>query len=114
MATLRRIIVTFLVIISITIGGRRKKLAGCPSTQTKIRKNRNVYVGATSNPKQRRSSHQSSGYSGEMHYASTNNMRQAENILLQNSGSKYNKQKKSNAPTGPGYVYGIKGARKRK
>ena len=74
------------------------------------------YVGATSNPQANYYRH-SQKYSGTISYARTQNMRKAENRLLRSATSSNNKQRRSNAPSAPGYVYSIgskRGGRKRR
>ena len=71
-----------------------------------------VYVGSTVNPQQRAQQHTSSGFSGQMYFAKTSNMKQAENKLLGN-GPRHNSHTSSNAAASPGYVYVINGRKKR-
>ena len=65
-------------------------------------------VGATEDPSQRAGQYAREGYSGEMYQSKTQNMRKAEDRLLQQAGT-HNVQQKSNAPDKPGYVYALKG-----
>ena len=65
-------------------------------------------VGATEDPKQRAGQYASQGYSGEMYQFKTQNMRKAEDKLLQQAGT-HNVQQRSNAPDKSGYVYALKG-----
>ena len=65
-------------------------------------------VGATENPQQRADQYAREGYSGQMYQFRTQNMRKAEDRLLQQAGT-HNVQERSNAPDKPGYVYAIKG-----
>ena len=71
-------------------------------------------VGATKNPNARISAYQSQGYAGTAYVAETRNMKQAEGRLLRacQSSCDCNIQRSSNAPSQPGYVYGIREARK--
>ena len=65
-------------------------------------------VGATTEIERRRSEYERDGYSRTMYYFKTENMENAENILL--NGCKAcpgNVQRKSNAPDSPGHVYVI-------
>ncbi len=66
-------------------------------------------VGATKDPQRRAGEYGREGYTGTMFYARTENMKQAENRLLQDctyaKTCAANAQKKSNAQPEPGYVY---------
>ena len=66
-------------------------------------------VGATENPQQRADQYASEGFSGQMYEFKTQNMRKAEDRLLQQSAGTHNVQERSNAPDKPGYVYALKG-----
>ena len=66
-------------------------------------------VGATENPQQRAGQYAREGYSGQMYKFKTQNMRKAEDKLLQQSAGTHNVQERSNAPDEPGYVYALKG-----
>ena len=66
-------------------------------------------VGSTTNPKQRAQQYWSEGYRGKMYQSTTQNMRKAEDKLLQHTPGKHNVQKRSNAPDKPGKVYAVKG-----
>lgn len=68
-----------------------------------------IRVGATEHPQDRASQYQSEGYSGVMYHFKTENMRKAENRLLQQTGTQHNVQQRSNAEDRPGYVYAIQG-----
>ena len=65
-------------------------------------------VGATENPGERAQQYAREGYSGQMYQSRTQNMRKAEDRLLQQGGT-HNVQERSNAPDKPGYVYALKG-----
>ena len=73
------------------------------------------YVGATERDRcdDRVREHESKGFSGTFCYTDTQNMRLAEDKLLDKSpyGYLYNDQKKSNVQEKPGYIYLINGWR---
>ena len=78
-----------------------QSLAGQPNIQR---------VGATGNPDTRISQYRRDGYTGTFLYAPTQNMKKAEDKLLEctKTGTcPCNVQGKSNVPEGPGYVYVI-------
>ena len=66
------------------------------------------YSGTTVDPQRRRSEHERDGKRGTMYYTKTENMRQAENKLLEKCYCPGNQQRRSNAQEGPGYVYLIR------
>ena len=72
-----------------------------------------IRVGATADPDNRAKTYENEGYAGIMYVAPTNNMKKAENKLLDtalNSGSgRHNVHTKSNAKESEGYAYVIKG-----
>ena len=68
-----------------------------------------IYVGATDDPHRRRTEHAEEGYSGTMYVTRTENMKLAEDKLLEMGPYRHNVQKQSNAEEAPGYVYVIKG-----
>mmetsp|Transcript_29761 Transcript_29761/g.26318 ORF Transcript_29761/g.26318 Transcript_29761/m.26318 type:complete len:98 (-) Transcript_29761:160-453(-) len=72
---------------------------------------RSTYVGATTNRTANRNRH-AQNFGGNITYARTNNMRQAENRLLARTNGSNNRHQRSNAPAKPGWVYGITGYRK--
>ena len=63
------------------------------------------YVGTTVDPQRRRGEHERDGKRGTMYYTKTENMRQAEDKLLEICDCSGNQQRRSNAQEGPGYVY---------
>ncbi len=65
-----------------------------------------VYVGATVNIDDRSQIH-GKNYNGEICYFKTQNMRQAENTLLQTSRRSDNIHQESNVDDAAGYVYAI-------
>ena len=68
-----------------------------------------IRVGATDDPNRRANEHEREGYSGQMYYFKTENMRKAEDKLLEQAPGIHNVQQRSNAEDKPGYVYAIKG-----
>ena len=66
------------------------------------------YTGTTVDPQRRQGEHKRDGKSGTMYYTKTENMRQAEDKLLEKCNCPGNQQRRSNAPEGPGYVYLIR------
>lgn len=68
-----------------------------------------IRAGATNDIDRRIAQYEREGYSGEVYFAETNNMRFAENNLLRNFDFRHNVQQSSNALEEPGYVYLIKG-----
>ncbi len=68
-----------------------------------------IRVGSTVDPKRRATQYSSEGYSGKMFIAETQNMKQAEDRLLQICACRQNVQKSSNADPDPGYVYVLQG-----
>lgn len=74
-----------------------------------------IRVGATTDVDQRASQYEREGYSGIMYFARTENMKRAEDKLLEiameNDSGKWNVHEKSNVGEGDGYIYAIKGKR---
>ena len=68
-----------------------------------------IRAGSTEDPHRRKKEYEDQGYGGDMFYAKTENMRDAENRLLKARDFRHNAQGKSNANDGPGYIYVIKG-----
>ena len=68
-----------------------------------------IRVGATNDPNRRANQYEREGYSGQMYYFKTENMRKAEDKLLEQAAGIHNVQQRSNAENKPGYVYAIKG-----
>jgi len=68
-----------------------------------------IYVGATIDANRRRTEHQRAGISGTMYYASTTNMRQAEDKLLSFGKYAHNRHGESGKEEGDGFVYVIQG-----
>ena len=66
------------------------------------------YVGTTVDPQRRRGEHERDGKMGTMYYTKTENMRQAEDKLLEICNCSGNQQRRSNAQERPGYVYLIR------
>ena len=79
--------------------------------QQKAKQVNDERVGATNDIERRRGEYQRKGYSGTMYYFKTENMKNAEDKLLNQCKSSGvcpgNVQKKSNAQASPGYVYVI-------
>lgn len=65
--------------------------------------------GGTINPTSRAGAYQREGYGGTMYVAETQNMKQAENQLLQDFDFRHNEQERSNLPKDPGFTYVIQG-----
>ena len=63
------------------------------------------YTGRTIDPARRHKEHQRDGLDGTMYFAKTENMKKAENRLLEKCPCPDNTQRTSNAPSSPGYVY---------
>lgn len=61
----------------------------------------------------RKNSHEAEGFYGTMYYAKTNNMHSAENRLLAERITIYNKQRDSNQTPDSGFVYSIVGHKSR-
>ena len=70
-----------------------------------------IRAGSTVDPRQRSYGYKAEGYSGTMYYAWTDNMREAENDLLQSHAYLHNIHSRSNSAPKEGYVYVIKGRR---
>ena len=68
-----------------------------------------VRSGSTTDIQRRAREYQSEGYSGEMFYSKTQNMKALENKLLEAGPGRHNVQKTSGAKPKPGYAYTIKG-----
>lgn len=72
----------------------------------------NYRVGSTVDPERRRKEYVREGYTGEMQYAKTTDMRRAEDRLLStckgNNSCPANVQRQSNQKHKEGYVYTIK------
>lgn len=81
-----------------------KKLAKKPGT---------IRVGATKNIGERVNQYKNDGYRGKFYYATTTNMRCAENKLLNQGSYLHNFHRKSNCSNKKGFIYGIKGKRYR-
>ena len=77
----------------------------------KAKQGNNERVGATIDIERRRGEYQREGYSGTMYYFKTENMKKAEDELLNECKSSGvcpgNVQKASNTKADPGYVYVI-------
>ena len=85
----------------------QKQLAHIASQPYAIRK------GATVNPPSRAAQYSHEGYRGVMYEAPTQNMKRAENKLLENPGI-HNQQTHSNVAEKPGHVYVVKGRKSSK
>ena len=68
-----------------------------------------VRSGSTVDVQRRAGEYQAEGYSGTMYYAKTQNMKTAEDRLLQAGPGIHNAMKKSGAQKKGGFVYAIKG-----
>ena len=68
-----------------------------------------VRAGSTDDITRRKDEYQEEGYSGTMFYTRTENMKYAENKLLEMRSYRHNIQTRSNSQPEPGYVYVIKG-----
>lgn len=68
-----------------------------------------VRSGSTTDVQRRAREYESSGYSGEVYYSKTQNMKAAENKLLQAGPGRHNVHKRSGARSTPGNAYIIKG-----
>lgn len=67
---------------------------------------RGQYAGITKRPIiQRLNEHKRGGYSGQMYYAPTKNMKRVERKLLEKCPCYKNRQRHSNAPAEKGYAY---------
>lgn len=88
----------------------------CPEKQLidEIKEDAIIRVGATINPDRRLKEHKKTGYRGSMMFVETNDMKEAEDRILDACDScSHNIQKSSNIPVARhGYVYGIKGYKK--
>ena len=71
-----------------------------------------VRSGSTVDIQRRAREYQSQGYSGKVYYSGTQNMKAAENKLLQAGPGRHNVQKTSGAQPKPGTAYTIKGAKR--
>lgn len=92
----------------------RKKLCSTQASLKRLGNKGVVRVGATTKPSSRCASYQSEGYHGTMSVARTKNMRAAENKLLKRKNHVHNVHCSSNVPAKPGYVYKIKGQKRKK
>jgi len=70
-----------------------------------------IYSGSTDDPQRRAREHEREGYSGTMYYWHTQNMKHAENQLLEKK-PRHNIEYTSNAKPEPGYVYAIHGSKR--
>ena len=70
-----------------------------------------VRSGSTVDIQRRAREYQSQGYSGELYYSRAQNMKAAEDKLLQAGPGRHNIQKTSGAQPKPGTAYTIKGAK---
>ena len=68
-----------------------------------------IRVGAAKDPKIRSYGYNREGYVGTMYYAETENMKEAENKLLESKDHRHNVRRRSNVEEKRGYVYVIKG-----
>ena len=68
-----------------------------------------IRAGSTEDPCRRKSQYEEEGYGGTMFCVRTDNMRRAEDQLLQSRDFRYNVHKRSNADETPGYIYVIQG-----
>ena len=92
-------------------GGNIREFKTVPFSELlKLAAGKNVArVGATEkDPKGRAAQYEKEGYSGVMYMFKTENMRKAEDQLLQQGGT-HNEQRKSNVQDKPGFVYVIIG-----
>lgn len=71
-----------------------------------------VRSGSTGDIHRRAREYKSEGYSGKLYYSRTQNMKAAENKLLQAGPGRHNVQKTSGAQPKPGKVYTIKGKKR--
>ena len=73
-----------------------------------------VRAGCSIDPKRRKDEYEREGYVGAMYYAETENMKTAENRLLDYRDYRHNVQKSSNAQEKAGYIYVIQGRKMEK
>lgn len=73
--------------------------------------NFSIRCGATIDPSARAKQYERYGYSGTMYYSETQNMKKAENKLLENYTFLHNIYERSGVDSEPGYIYIIKGKR---
>ena len=91
--------------------GRPKQVSAKKLQQIASRKGA-VRSGSTVDVYRRAREYKSEGYSGELYYTQTRNMKAEENKLLEAGPGRHNVQKKSGAPSKQGTAYVIKGKKR--
>ena len=91
--------------------GRPKQVSAKKLQQIASRKGA-VRSGSTTDVHRRAREYKSEGYSGKFYYSKTQNMKRAENKLLQAGPGRHNVQTTSGAQPKPGNAYTIKGGKR--